>query len=891
MAVSRALSPARGGWSTAVTGERWRQVEAALRTALDLAPEDRSAWLSREVGDAEVRAQVRSLLDADSAAGGFLESMVGDELEQFARSSGWVDRRVGPYRVIRQIGDGGMSTVYLAHRADAEFEQQVAVKVIKRGMDSADIEWRFRQERQILARLDHPNIAKLLDGGTTESGQPFFILEYIEGTRIDQFCDRENLSLAARLRLFLTVCSAVQCAHRNLVVHRDLKPSNILVTDDGAAKLLDFGIAQLLDHGLDDHAVSLGGQTSRDERLLTPEYASPEQIRGAATTTASDVYSLGIVLYRLLTGSPPYELTGASPAEIERTVAVTRVMAPSLCVERQLQAGTATGIGARPGLARRLRGDLDIIVSKALRKLPENRYSSVEQLAADLERHLDGRPVRARKPTLRYRIGKLARRHRLATVALALAVGAILAGGGTAAWQARKAYAESARAEAERDRAEHVVDFLQSIFEVADPKLGVGDAVTAGEILDQGKARVEHELAEQPLLQARMLDTIGPIYQRLGRLEVAAEVLARGLDIREEHLPSHDPDVVDSLDHLAAVLVELGRFDQAESLFERILLLRRNHLIADVPSLAETLNNLGTLHFQRSDFVAAEEAYSEALALQRRILDPMDSRIAATINNLASVLRGRGDLVAAEVRQREAITLWQASGGARSVDVATGLNNLAIIHYRQDNLERAEQLFREAHALRQDLLGDDHPDTVQTIGNVARVRYQLGDGVGAEPLYRDVVERRRALLGDDHPSFAYSIHGLALVLHGLAEWDEAEELYRQALAIRRRHLAANSPALAESLYGLATLELDRRDPASAHRLLTEAVSIRRAVLPEGDWRIAEAEFGLGVAMAALGRERAAAPLLESGIRRLVETLGPEHAVVARARAQLAARPE
>ncbi len=865
-----------------MNADRWRQVESALRTALGLAPEARPAWLEGAVADPDIRAQVLALLDADAVAGRFIESAVGDELEQFARTSGWVNRRVGPYRIVRPIGEGGMSIVYLAHREDAEFERDVAVKVIKRGMDSADIERRFRQERQILARLDHPNIAKLLDGGTTEGGQPFFILEYIEGLPIDQYCNHHGLPLEARLRLFLTICSAVQCAHGNLVVHRDLKPSNILVTGDGVAKLLDFGIAKLLEK----QPFGLGTQTARAERLLTPEFASPEQIQGAATTTASDVYSLGVVLYGLLTGTAPYELDDASPAEVERKVMTTTVTPPSVRVERRQQAGDAIGVARTRGLVRRLRGDLDTILSKALRKVPENRYPSVERLAADLERYLDGRPVQARKPTLRYRIGKLVKRHRLATAASLLALAAIIAGGGAAAWQARKAFAESARAEAERDRAEQAVVFLQEIFEVADPRQSGGSDVARRQILDQGRAKAEQELADQPLLQAVMLDTLGPIYQRSGMFDTAAELLQRALEIRQTHLPSDDPDLVESLDHLAAVYVDQADFERAEPILERVIAFRRQQQ-PHASGLAESLNNLATLHFQRGEYAAAERLYLETLGIQRSALDATDPQIATTINNLASVLRGRGDLAAAERRQREAIALWQAMGDAGSVDVATGLNNLAIIRYRQDDLADAEQLFRQAHALRADLLGEDHPDTAQTLGNLARIRYQVGDLAGAEPLYREVVERRRTLLGADHPSFAYSLHGLALVLHGRGAWSEAQDLYQQALAIRRGRLAADSPALAESLFGLGTLRLDRDDARAAQPLLSEAVEIRRAALPADDWHIAEAENALGAALAALGRPEAT-PLLEASLRRLTDALGADHSLVmlARSRRQL-----
>ena len=481
--------------------------------------------------------------------------------------------RVGDYEVVRHLGSGGMGSVYLAVRADRRYRKEVAIKILKRGLDSEEILRRFRQERQILASLDHPNVARLLDAATSDAGQPCFVMEYVEGTRIDRYCDDRRLSIRERLELFRTVCDAVQAAHRGLVVHRDLKPGNILVTTEGAPKLLDFGVAKLLDPDSFPQTVV---PTALPYHPMTPDYASPEQVRGEAITTASDVYSLGVLLYRLLTGHRPYRVDLRRPAEMERVICEVEPEKPSATTSSSRD-GTATSEtrpraeGSPEKLRRRLAGDLDTIVLKALAKEATHRYGSVFQLSEDLRRHLEGLPILARRPTFGYRAGKFLRRYRAGVAMACLSVALLLAGIATTTWQAQIARSERARAESEKAVAEEAVSFMETLFEIADPSQAKGETVTALEILEKGAERFA-ELEDQPQVQARLMDSIGRSYQGLGLYEEAARQLEEALETRRRVLGDDHLETAETLDNLAGLVFEAkGRLRARRPVFPRSL--------------------------------------------------------------------------------------------------------------------------------------------------------------------------------------------------------------------------------------------------------------------------------------------------------------------------------
>jgi non-specific serine/threonine protein kinase/serine/threonine-protein kinase len=489
-----------------MTPERWRQVKQIFEAVFELPPAEQGAYVREACGgDTELRAEVESLLGPVDE--GFLSGGAAAYAPEALAGEDWdrnLGRRIGAYRIVRLIGEGGMGAVYLAERA-GEFEQRAALKLLRAGMDSRGFVARFRHERQILAGLDHPNIARLLEGGTTDEGRPYFAMEYIEGEPIDVYAASRALDTAARLRLFEQVCAAVEYAHRNLVVHRDIKPGNILVTAAGTPKLLDFGIAKLLPEAAAPEAASpeTMGLTQAGLRLMTPEYASPEQVRGEPITTATDVYSLGGVLYQLLAGQAPHRFPSATPAEMERAVCETDARPPSQV------AGAA--------VARQLRGDLDTIVLKALAKDPRQRYASVEQLSADIRRHLDGLPIQARPQTLVYRAGRFVRRNRVSVAAAVVVILSLAAGMAAAAWQAHVAQVERARAERRFNDVRKLAHTF--LFDFHDAIQGLPGATPARQLVVAKALEYLNGLARESAGDPALERELAEAYLRVGDVE------------------------------------------------------------------------------------------------------------------------------------------------------------------------------------------------------------------------------------------------------------------------------------------------------------------------------------------------------------------------------------
>ncbi len=508
--------------------ERWLHIEEIIQSAIDCAVPDRSALLDSACGeDIELRREVESLLALHKDSGFTRSSALEDGIKVLEQLNGRVDegRRIGTYRVLREIGRGGMGTVYLAARDDDALQKLVAIKIIRRGLDTDDILQRFRSERQILATLDHSNITRLLDGGTTDDGLPYFVMEHIEGEPIDVYCDKRELNITARLKIFQRVCAAVSYAHQNLVVHRDIKPGNVLVTKEGVPRLLDFGIAKLVAPG-----TSPAERTRTGLRVLTPEYASPEQIRSETITTASDVYSLGVLLYELLTGNRPYRLADQTPAEMEQLICGGEPERPSAA------AGSMAG--------RRLRGDLDNIILMAMRREPQRRYGSVEQFSEDIRRHLDGLPVIARPDTFGYRTTKFVARHKAGVAAAALLVLTLGAGVVATAWQARVARLETAKAQ-------RINAFLQEMLSSSSPGYDSPNArkdpdIKVSEVVAGAAKRAETELADQPEVLAEIQRTIGAAYYAQGRYDQAEQILRSALDKYSTAFGHDSPETVEA---------------------------------------------------------------------------------------------------------------------------------------------------------------------------------------------------------------------------------------------------------------------------------------------------------------------------------------------------------
>ncbi|MGH9385603.1 MAG: tetratricopeptide repeat protein [Vicinamibacterales bacterium] len=852
-----------------------------LESALSLPSIDRSAFLARiRAEDSARAAELASLVDSHDAAETWLDSLAADlsadaDLEVEAATARRT--RVGPWRLLGLLGRGGMGAVYLAERADGQFQQQAALKLARAGFDDSHVIKRFMAERQIVAGLEHPHIARLIEGGVTDDGRPYFAMERVEGRPLVDECDRRRLSIDARLAMFLQLADAVQYSHRHLIVHRDLKPSNVLVTADGVVKLLDFGIAKLLDP---NGGFDADGTLTRD-RVLTPAYAAPEQIAGGAITTATDVYALGVVLYELLSGRRPFEQGDRSTRELEEDVLSKEPERPGAAVAAMAPEEARPIAAARAStpdrLTRRLHGDLDLICLTALRKEPERRYRSAEQMVEDIRRHLRGLPIAAQTDTFRYRAGKFLRRHAIG-VAMTAAAMLLL---GTAAVALT---IQSAIAARERDKAQQVASLLVDVFEVADPSEARGAQVTAREVLDRGVTRIE-KLANQPDIQGDLLAVLGRVYRNLGLYERASTITARAADLIagvsgpsatpatevrsrlgelqylkgaykeaeqtlrsvlavQEQRNAEGAEVVATLNNLGKVLQATGRPDEAEPVLRRALDVGQKVHGPQHVDVAEALSNLGAVMFVRGRLDAAEPYFRDALAIRRAVLGEDHPLVPASLNNLATLLSRKGDLTGAEATNREALVLASRVYGPDHPRVATISNNLGLTLFARGDAAAAEGPLRDSLALRRKLLGPAHPDTAQSLANLGLVVQTLGRNDESRPLYEEALAIRRKALGPRHPLVAQTLNNLGLLSAAIGDLMTAERSYRDALAILRASLAPGHVDLAFPLVGLGRLLTSNGRAGEAEALLVEAVSVRKTHLPAGHKDLLDAERAL-----------------------------------------------
>ncbi len=856
----------------------WDQISHLLDEVLDLPSDQRNAYLASACADnPTLRREVETLLDFESEA----QEKIGESVMTFApRLLPETDEvlpppaemaegeRIGSYRIVRQLGQGGMGIVYLAQRADGLFEQAVAIKLIKRGFDTDDLLSRFTYERQILAALDHPNIARLYDGGMTSDGRPYFIMEYVDGVPLNDYCDHKRLTTKQRLALFRTVCRAVQYAHQNLIVHRDLKPSNILVTEDRTVKLLDFGIAKLLD---EEDAEQTAPVTRPGMRFLTPEYASPEQIRGEAITTATDVYQLGVLLYELLTGRRPYRLTERLKYEIERVILEEEPTRPSMVVGQTQEVRQGKDITqitpemvskarstTAEGLQRRLSGDLDNIVLKALKKDLGERYGTVEQFAEDLKRHLVGLPVSARRETLAYRTRKFVQRNK-AGVAAAVAIAVLLVSvAGLAMVFAMTTARQNQQITQERDKARQVTALLADLFKMSDPRQAQGETVTAREMLDAGAERVEEELSDQPDVQAEMMGVMSQVYRSLGLFDPAEDLAREALRLRQDFFGQQHLDVALSMNDLGLVLRDKGNYAAAESLHQQALATQRSLLGNEHPEIARSLSNLGAVLGMRGKPREAELFFREALAMQRKLLGNNHEDVPKSLTNLATALRNQANYEAAELLYREALEIRRKLLSAKHPDVAWTLTNLASLLTQQGKYDDAEPLFREALAIQREVLDEENLTVAWTLYNLALMLSRKGDYHEAEALHREALTMRRNLLGPEHPDVGRSLNGLAWVLSRKGDYDEAEALYREALTMRRNLHGPEHPDVARCLNNLASVLSRKGDYDEAEPLFLEALALYREKVSEEPSMVQKIREGLADLYTAWGKPEAAA---------------------------------
>ncbi len=846
-----------------MTPERWDQIDAILDHALTLPPDEQAAYVRKACGDDEaLRQEVESILAAEAEAPAFLDHRAADYVDLFdedAPANPPPPERVGPYAIHEELGRGGMSVVYRAERTDGSFTQTVALKVLQRHFQTPERIARFRAERQILASLDHPNIARVLDGGLTDDGQPYLAMESIQGVPITTYCADRDRPLRARLELLQTVCRAVEHAQQRLVVHRDLKPSNILVTPDGTVKLLDFGIAKLLDESMAD-------LTRTGERPMTPEYAAPEQVRAAPITTATDVYQLGVLAYELLTGCHPFRGATARPSDIERAILETIPTRPSGC----------------PAAARgpidpdALTGDLDTIVMKALRKEPKRRYASAGEMADDIERHLTGRPVTARPATWRYRADKFIRRNQ-ATLGAVGVIGLLIAAYiATLTIQTGQIAAERNRAQQEAERAERVTQFMIGLFESLAPNETQGESLSAQALLDRGVERLRTNMDEDAGVRAQLFSAIGDVYRKQGRYDQAAALFRDALAAQAALHGPDDPALAPALTDLGTTLTITGAYADADSLLQRGVELLRGASPAQPLATARALNALAYLRRETHRYADAAELYREALALREAHLPATHPDRAESLTNLGLIHVKRDDYATATRYYEEALTIREAQYGPNHTAVAHSLSHLGWLHEQQARYATADSLYRRALAIRQDVLGPDHLATLNSLNLLGWLQYKRGRYAEGLPLLEAALEGYRARLGPNHLYVANARYKQGLLLLGAGQHPAARTAYEEALALRQAERGPDDPYTLSLMSELGEALLEHGPATEAESYLRTALKRQRAIDADPA-DLAYTRRILGRCLMTQGRYSEAESLLQAAYRADVPTESAEAA--------------
>jgi len=882
--------------------DRWHAVDDLLQAALGLPDAQRRSFVCRTAVDKAVEREVLSLIDSIDSPDTILQSesgvlsgplwtdfareLVGDDDGVSALGPGTA---VGPYTVVREVGRGGMAVVYEAERKFGPLTQRFALKLIKRGVDTDEVVERFAFERQILASLNHPNIARLHDGGVSDDGRPYFVMEFVDGTPIVDYAREADLTVVDRLRLFVQVCSAIQYAHRNLVVHRDLKPSNILVTRDGQPKLLDFGIAKVIHPGASMQQI----RTRTGSFWLTPDYASPEQVKGLGVTTTSDVYGLGVVLYELLTGRRPFVFTKRDPVELRRVITETTPDRPSTVVHRSASGEripwwrwSLSRSGWAPDrVSRQLRGDLDTIVLKALRKEPERRYESAEALVTDIRRFLSGWPVKARPDSGVYRLGKFATRNSKSIAAIGIAL--VVAIGSLFYHTAQMTYQRNIARE-QAVKSEQVASFISGLLGGLRPNEGGGGTIRVEEILNEGLGKVGRDLAQQPDVQAHVYHLIGEIYEEYGKYEEAVAALGRAIalsDTTEEagraqaarayallgwtlhkhgnsaagrvHLDRAlemqqsmigvEEDIATTMTYIGWTYQSDDAYQQAHDTFLYVLEMQRALYGDEHVRVVSTYGNIAYNHRTQGRFDEAEAFYREAERIARKLFTE-HTELAGAVHGLGTLLMAKGDLDAAEPYLLEGLAMRRRLFGMEHPQVAESLSNLGMLYQDQGRFEDAERSMQEALSMSRQLFPADHITIANAMNLLGWLYFNMGDAERSEPLMVEAVRQYRVASGERHSNVAAALNKLGLIQTELGEFDRAETSFIEAINIRTELLGERNNIVEITRSNLGDMHIAAGDFTRAEAVFRDVLASRTIELEEGHFRIGQAHRDLGIVL-------------------------------------------
>ena len=781
--------------------------------------------LSREVffknlnsEEKEYEEEVKSLLEAYDENNDFLEIDPGRDIfsEDNIGPHPLIGKHIGAYLIEEEIGIGGMGIVFSGKRDDKEFEQKVAIKILKQGLSSEYLVKRFENERQTLAHLQHPNIARLFDGGKTNEGLPYLVMEYIDGLPITEYCAVNKLTIEETLKLFATVCNAVQYAHQNLIIHRDIKPENILVNKEGRPKLLDFGVSKLLD---EDLLSGESGLTKTGTWHLTPEYASPEQINGEKINTSSDIYSLGVLLYRLLSLQNPYKIYNVSPLAISKVLGEGKIDKPSeVLFKNTEQAKTIEKKDATKDSYKKLKGDVDNIVLKAMHKDPEQRYSSVQKFADDINKYLNGMPVSAREDTFSYRFTKFVQRNKVGVTLFVLINLIVISSIAAILYQSRIASKERDKAKIENQKFRKVNSFLQEMLSSVDPS-AIGRDVKVYDILEKAAENVETELKNQPEIEAAIRSSLGNTYVNLGEYDKGKPFLEKALELNKYLYGEESNEYAESLHDLALYYDWIGELITADTIYAKSIGIFRKSLTGPSRIFADALNNHGIVLMNLSRLKEAEKLYLEALDETMKIEKDQDENISITMNNLAVNYMDMGELDKAEEYYKKSLDIIIRLMGPNRPEAGSTYNNLGRMFLLKNELDSAEVYLQKSYDIKFNLKGEDHPDVGLALSNLGVLEMHRKNYEKAEKYFLDGIKQYKKSYPDDHLYIAYSTNWLGRIYLETNRYELAEKHIRQALKVRIAKFPPENWEIWESKGLLGSCFLQKKKYTEAENLI------------------------------------------------------------------------
>ncbi|VUD65004.1 Serine/threonine-protein kinase PknB [Thalassocella blandensis] len=789
-----------------------KKTQAIFEQALDLPHEERNAFVKTQCGEnAEVLAQVNLLLENEESGTKFLKNLYGNENDEGFSLLG---QTIDVYRLTEKLGRGGMAEVYLAQRTDGVYENNVAIKVIQSFGHNKTLIARFYRERKILANLKHPNIAQLLDGGSTENGLPYFVMEHVEGERLDTYCKQHKLPIKARLALFLKICSAVTFAHSNLVIHRDLKPANILVDKNGEPKLLDFGIAKLLDQEKEE-------DVTVTELAMTPHYASPEQLRGEVLTTASDVFSLGVVLYELLTEVRPNRYVFPSPLGYQSETTKTSIPSPSKAVlESKLSKVSAKSH------SNILRGDLDTIVLQLLRPEPERRYASVQALTDDIERYLANLPIRARKDSLWYRADRFIRRNAAMIAVVSIALVTLIVSVG---YQQNRVIQERDMAIQERNKFKQTQDFLIDLFKNSEPGEARGNTITAREILDKGVQEIQSSLDQQPQTKSELLMTMGNVYQELGLYDVALPLLEQALEIRQSSKLFNPIDVAKGHSELAWSLMETGDYQSAETHLYQAMSLMTSALGEESNEIGTVYHYMGSVQYRIGRFDLAKTYFEKALAITLAGSGPKNESLAAIYGNLGNVYSNLGQLDKEIEYLNKSRMIEQEILGDNHPDIAITYSNLSSAYYRAGDIDKAILYEKKSLAINLKSLSEEHPNTAINYSGLGSLYLEKREMALSMEYHQKSISINKKNFGDDNPYLAFDYLNMSEWYKTDKDYEKALEFSQMALEVINKNNLQEHPITAFAYGGQGSSYDGLGEYALAEKNLLKGLEVFKAI--------------------------------------------------------------